>query len=131
MQDKISKLHETYCATIGLDLRLLAHFERLWADAIRAGLTEEILRAVLLSRKKSIAAGKRFKGCLLLRNLIGSDEAVADLMNEFAVLEAAKRAFAPDPNRESVLRSTGRTSVPPPNGPKSVREVLESLKERS
>ena len=102
-----------------------------WFDAIKDGLTEEILRAVILSRKADIKNGKRYRNAILLRNLIGDPGIVADLLNEAAMLAAQKRAFAPSPQRESVLKATGRMSAPPPNGPRSVRELLGALKEKS
>lgn len=131
MKDQITKLHQTYCDLLGMELPLLAHHERLWFDAIKDGLTEEILRAVIVSRKSDVKNGKRYRNAILLRNLIGDPGIVADLLNEGAMLEAQKRAFAPSPQRESVLRSTGRKSEPPQNGPKSVRELLASLKVKS
>ncbi len=131
MQEQITRLHQLYCSSLGMDLAMNAHFERLWFDALKDGLTEEILRSVIASRKKDVTSGKRYRNSLLLRNLIGSPDVVADLLNEYAMLQASKRAFAPDPKRESVLNATGRKSEPPPSAPRSVREVLKSLKEQS
>lgn len=135
MKDQITKLHQTYCDLLGMELPLLAHHERLWFDAIKDGLTEEVLRAVILSRKSDVKSGKRYRNAILLRNLIGDPGIVADLLNEAAMLAAQKRAFAPNPAREAVLRATGRTSVPSPHLAKSlarsIGEVLGSLKERS
>lgn len=131
MKYQITKLHQIYCDLLGMELPLLAHHERLWFDAIKDGLTEEILRAVILSRKSDVKSGKRYRNAILLRNLIGDPGIVADLLNEAAMLAAQKRAFAPCPERESVLKATGRTSVPRANGPKIIGEVLGSLKKWS
>jgi hypothetical protein len=128
MQDQIVKLHQLYCDLLGMVLPLHAHHERMWFDAIRDGVSEERLRSVIASRKRDVVSGKRYRNCLLLRNLIGSPDIVADLLNEAAMLEASKRAFAPNPARDSVLRATGRVSEKPKTEAKSVGQLIKELK---
>jgi hypothetical protein len=128
MQDQIASIHRLYCDLLGMVLPLQAAYERMWYDAIGQGLTEDSLRVVLLNRKADVKNGKRFRNCLLLRNLIGDSEIVADVINEFALLMAQKRAFTPNPTRDSVLRATGRVSEKPKTEAKSVGQLIKELK---
>ena len=128
MRDQIAQMHQVYCTLLGMQLPLHAHHERLWFEAMKEGLTEEGLRLVVSSRRQGVKMGKRHRNCLLLRNLIGGPDIVADVLNEAAMLEAEKRSYKSlSADRDSVLRATGREPGPAAVDPRSTRKILQDL----
>ncbi len=125
---EINKLHSAYCAATGMDLALLPASERWWFDAIKAGMTVEDIQVVASDRHKRIKDGRRHKESLLLRNFIGSDEAIQSVMEEAAAIRALKRRAQYPKDKQQVLKVTGRPTEPDAKGIRSVGEVLEAMR---
>ena len=107
---KVMELHETYCQAMALEFELTQADERRWLNGVLAGLEPDGLRLVIFDRRKRITAGVRNKESLYVRNLVGSDEAVADTMNEVAVIRAAMRVKVLPKGKSEVLSMTGRSA---------------------
>lgn len=105
----VNLLHETYCSCMALDLPLHPADERRWLSAVLAGVEPDMIRLVITERRKRIREGVRFPESLYIRNLVGSDEAIADMMNEAAVIQANARIKVMDKGKASVMRATGRS----------------------
>ena len=125
---EITALHAAYCAALGIDLLLTASAERHWYEAQGEGVTAETIRAVLADRQKRIRAGVRHKESLLLRNLIGDEDRIGDLLNEFAVLKAAGRVRVMEPGRAAVLKATGRPAEIATVDARPVADVIEAMR---
>lgn len=108
--ETVNTLHETYCQAMALEFELTQADERRWLQGVVAGLDADMLRLVIFDRRKRITAGVRNKECLLVRNLVGSDEAVADTMNEAAVIRAQMRVKVMPKGKADVLTATGRSA---------------------
>lgn len=107
---QVNALHQAYCEAMGLDsLELHMADERRWLCAVMEGLTPDNLKLVIHERRKGVLKEERRAGSLLIRNLCGSDEMVADVMNEVAVIRARMRVRVMDQGKASVLRATGRS----------------------
>ena len=123
---QISTLFSAYTSALDLRLPCNASFERYLFNAVKAGVTPEMLRDVIRNRQKLKANGTRDYG-LKLTNLIGDEDRIADLLNEAAMLEALKRKKSMDHNRASVLRQTGRSTVAPETPAKPLGEVVKNF----
>lgn len=124
---EINQLHQAYCQATGMQLALLPASERWWYDAIKAGMQIEDIQLVVKDREKRINAGVRRKECLLLRNLIGSDEAIQSVMEESAAIRALKRRAQYPKGKQQVLKATGRSPEPDLKGCRTVAEVLKGI----
>lgn len=113
--EAVQNLHETYCQAMALEFELTQADERRWLNGVLAGLEPDGLRLVIFDRRKRIIAGVRNKESLYVRNLVGSDEAVADTMNEVAVIRAAMRVKVVPKGKAEVLMATGRSAEPETN----------------
>ncbi len=123
----IKALHAAYCDGTGGPLMLTKVFERWWWESVRLGITPEDVTLVLKDRIKRIAAGVRRKECLYLRNITGSEEAIANVMDEAAALKALMRVKKYSPAKASVLRASGRADAPPPPAARHVSELFNGL----
>lgn len=108
MTYQISELHRAFCATSGHDAPLNATTERFWFDAIKAGMTVNDLKMVLLERKQAIKRGQRLEASLLLRNICGSEERILDVIEEASMLRAKLRCKPVNQAKSAVLRATDR-----------------------
>lgn len=126
---EIMKFHAAYCAATGMDLALLPASERWWYDAIKAGMTIEDVQFVVKDREKRVKAGVRRKESLLLRNFIGSDEAIQSVMEESAAIRALKRRAQYPKGKQQVLKATGRAAEPDLKGCRTIGDVLKSMKD--
>lgn len=125
---EINQLHEAYCQATGMELALLPASERWWFDAIKAGMMPEDIALVVKERQRRVKDGRRHKESLLLRNFIGSDEAIQSVMEESAALRALKRASTMHRNAEKTLREFRKTPVERDAKEfRSVGEVLKSM----
>lgn len=102
-------MHESYNRAMGMSLSNNPAFERYWLSAIKAGLTVEDLVQVIAYRLRQIKGGNRRAASVFLRNLVGSDEAIGDTLNEAAVLRSSlKRQALEQSPQAKVLSATGR-----------------------
>lgn len=126
--NQINQLHAVYCAATGMQLPLLPASERWWFDAIQSGMTEQDVALVVKSRQQRVKQGFRHKECLLLRNFIGSEEAIQSVMEEAAQIRALQRAPRFSNGKEQVLKATGRPTEPDAKGIRTIGEVLDAMK---
>jgi hypothetical protein len=75
----IQQAHQLYCQLTGQTLRLGYDRERMWLDLVRAGYTQEDLRAVVTYLQREIRAQRRNVGALKLCNLLQLDRFEEDL----------------------------------------------------
>lgn len=111
----VQALHAAYCLEMSLKLPINPATERFWFAAHKAGLAPADLSLVLRARQRAVKSGARYPASLLLRNICGSDEAIADVTNEAAVLRALRdrmRRPAYDPGKADVLAASGRKESP-------------------
>lgn len=121
-------MHAAYCEARGLDLVLLPPAERQWFDAMKLGMTPEDVRMVIKARKERIRAGIRHEECLCIRNIAGSEEAVANSLEEVAIVKAKMRVKVFDAGKREVLRATGRLDQPEQGRMIPVKDVIEGLR---
>lgn len=121
----VQAMHDAYNKAMGMSLSNNPAFERYWLCAIKAGLTAEDVGHVIAYRVRQIKEGNRRPACVFLRNLVGSDEAIGDTLNEAAVLRShlKRQAFEQSPQAKA-LSATGRPPSPVQSGlPKLAGEV--------
>lgn len=127
-RESIEACHAAYCRATKYQLPLSIDREMAWVEWLRRGLTAEDV-AVLVHHHQSLARrGEMGARSLKFRSLIVSaDWAEEDL----AAIRAQARGPARQPNRESVLRATGRgpAETIPPAGQTAApaREVVEEM----
>lgn len=115
----IASLHREYRLHTGMDLRLDFERERQWWEWVKRGGTVEDLRLVIQYLKKKVHKKERNPGCLKFSNLI----AMPDLYEEDKAMAKAEARKPKPTERDSVLRSTGR-STEPASKPRSVEEIM-------
>ena len=125
---EINAMHAAYCEARGLDLVLLPPAERQWFDAMKLGMTPEDVRMVIKARKERIKAGIRHEECLCIRNIAGSDEAVANSLEEVAVVKAKMRVKVFDSGKREVLRATGRSDEPEQGRAVPISDVIQAMR---
>lgn len=123
LNENINTLFQAYLLAMGMEMPLNMAFERYLFQAIKEGVTALMMTDVVRERRVRIGQGVRNKECLKLRNLIGDDEALADFINEAAMISALKRKKVMDPTRASVLRQSGRSDQGPSPEPRSAADV--------
>lgn len=127
--ERINELHLAYCESMGLDnLELHIADERRWLSAVLAGLLPDDLKLLIHERRKGIIKEERRAASILVRNICGTDEAVADALNEVAVIRARMRVKIMDKGKASVLRATGRVAEVSDNEAKPVGELIQQLR---
>ena len=123
---QVTNLHNNYNLAMNLLLPMRPTFERWYYEALKAGITPEMLYEVIKHRQRRIQAGVRREESVCIRNLVGSDEAIDNLIEEWAMLASKKRIIVVEPSRASVLSATGRSTEPESAPARSARDVLEA-----
>lgn len=118
----ISRLHQAYNTAMGLDLPMTACYERWYFEALKLGLTVEHVEICVASRLKFNREHPGHKKGLELKHLIRSEDDVAVVLNEVAVVLAQRRIKVMDSGKASVLRATGRSDAPPQDEAKLVAD---------
>lgn len=115
---KLQALHDCYCRCTGLTMgfRLLA-----W-QAFSAKFTVEDLSLVIRHLKRKLS-GDRLRTALKFHYLIENLEYFEE---DLAEARALARVPAPRPNRESMLRATGRDAQPATPPARSTAEIIAS-----
>lgn len=127
IQADIYHIHQTYCQAVGVELALLPVYERFWWDFLRAGVTADDLKLVIADRKRGIKANRRYKECLLLRNICGSEEAIGEVAEEAAMIKARLRKPLLSKGEREIKAVTGRpTEVQQPDA-RSFGQVLREM----
>lgn len=126
---EINAIHHAYCESTGFDLQLSAFFERQWFEALKEGLTCDCVKLVIKERIRRIKEGVRRPECLLLRNIAGSEGAIADVAQEAAAIRARMRVKVFPRDKANVLRATGRPDEPEQSTMRPVGDVIRAMKE--
>ncbi len=124
----INEIHAAFCQALGYELVLLPPAERQWYEALKLGMTCEDVKLIVKSRQQRIKAGVRHEECLRIRNIAGSDETIADALEESAAMKARMRVKVFDKGKSEVLRSTGRPDEPEQGRVMPFKEVIEGLR---
>ncbi len=125
---EINAMHEAFCQARGIDLALNGCTERQWDDAIKMGMTPDDVRMVIKSRKERIKAGVRHEECLKIRNIAGSEDAIAEVLEEVAAIKAKLRVKVYPAGKAEVLRATGRPDEPEQGKTMPFSEVIKGLR---
>ena len=125
---EINAFHKAYCDALGYDFPLLPNMERGWLDAMQSGMTIECVRLVVKDRQARIKAGVRNKECLLFRNIAGSEDAIGDVLQEAAAIQARMRVKVVPAGKSEVLRATGRVAEPEQTDAKPIGQVIDALR---
>ena len=125
---EINAIHEAFCCAMGFELNLLPASERHWRDAIKSGMTPDDVKLVIKTRMKRISAGVRHQECLYIRNIAGSEEAIANTMEEAAAIRATMRIKAYPVGKAQALRATGREDDPEQGSAVPIRDVIEAMR---
>ena len=107
----------------------MAFFERQWFEALKEGLTSDCVKLVIKERLIRIKEGVRRPECLLLRNIAGSEGAIADVVQEAAAIRARMRVKVFPKDKSNVLRATGRPDEPEQGTMRPVGDVIRAMKE--
>jgi hypothetical protein len=107
---------------------MLPTHERWWSDARKCGLTPDCVKLVIKARMKRIHAGVRHEESLMIRNIAGSDEAIANTIEEVAAIRAKLRVKVMPKGKADVLRATGRPAEPEQSTAKPIGEYIEALR---
>lgn len=126
---EINAIHKAYCESTGFDLRLSGFFERQWFEALKEGLTCDCVKLVVKERLRRIKEGVRRPECVLLRNIAGSEGAIADVAQEAAAIRARMRVKVFPKDKAEVLRATGRPDEPEQCPMRPVGDVIRAMKE--
>ncbi len=126
---EINAMHEAFCEALGYDVAMHGCTERYWYEAIKLGMTLEDIRLIVKNRQKRIKAGVRHEECLKIRNIAGSEESIADALEESAGIKAKLRVKVFSPAKREVLKATGRPDEPEQGQMRPVSEVIQAMKQ--
>jgi len=104
-EETIKELHGCYCRMSGLEVPLTMQRMFTWERWIHEKLTIDDLRLVIEVLRRKIKAGKKTLACLKFTNLIGNVEFFTEDLAEARQLARLPKS---EPDKESVLRATGR-----------------------
>jgi len=126
---KINEIHKAFCEARGFELNLLPPIERQWRDAIQSGLTPNDVRMIVKARCQRIKDGVRHEECLMIRNIAGSEEAIANTIEEAAAIRAKMRVKVFSEGKADVLRGTGRPDQPEQGPVRHISEVIQAMRQ--
>lgn len=111
---KISALHAAYCKATGFNLPLGMDREAAWYEWVRKGFTPDDVVALVRHHKSLAHRGASGRSLKFRSLVVNVDWAEEDLIE----LKSRGRGPVPQPNRESILRQTGRgpAETMPPAG---------------
>ena len=120
----VNRLHQIYCQAMFLDdFELNMADERRWLAAADEGLTPDDLKLLIKDRLQGIRKDQRRPACVCVRNICGSEEAIADALNEVAMIKARMRVKVLPRGKAEVLRATGRDDAPSTSEAKAVGDI--------
>jgi len=91
-------------------------------------MTPDDVKLVIKARMKRIAAGVRHEESLYIRNIAGSEEAIANTMEEAAAIRATLRIKAYPASKAQALRATGREDEPERGSAVPISEVIQAMR---
>ena len=105
-EETIKELHATYCRMSGMDdLPLTLNRMSHWEAYCNLGYTQDDLRLVIEMLRRKIKTGPNTMSCLRFNNLIVDIERFQE---ELSLARAKAREPKREPDKESVLKATGR-----------------------
>ncbi len=125
---EINAMHAAFCEARGLDLPLNGCTERQWDNAIKMGMTPADVTLLIKARKERIKAGIRHEECLYMRNITGSEDVIANALEEIAAVKAKQRVKVYPAGKSEVLRATGRPDQPEQGKTMPFSEVIKGLR---
>lgn len=124
----INAIHEAFCAAVGYQLPMMQKHERGWYDALKYGMTPDDVKLVVKNRQARIKIGVRRDECIFWRNIAGTEDAIADVIEEAAALRAKMRIKVYPASKAQALRATGRDSEPEQSNAKPIGEYIEAMR---
>ncbi len=121
----INEIHQVLCETLGYQVPMR---ERMWFEALKMGMTSDCVKLVIKARRERIKAGVRHEECLLLRNIIGNEDAIADVIEEAAAIRAKMRVKVFSTGKAQALRDTGRADAPEQGPMRHISEVMQEMR---
>lgn len=111
---KIKALHAAYVESTGFELPLSFEREYAWGEWLRRGFTPDDVRLLVRHHRELAKRGEPARS-LKFRSLVANIEYSEE---DIAELRSRRRVPPPQPNRESILRQTGRAPAEtmPPSG---------------
>jgi hypothetical protein len=135
MNSEIQQLHTAYIESMGMDAQdmpLNGSFQRYYFEASKEGVTPDMVRLVIKSRVKFNNGQQdgRYKKPLTLLRLFGDSDAIANVINEAAVIRSQMRVKVVPKEKASVLRMTGRSDEAQTDEPRHVGDIqlIEDLR---
>ncbi len=125
---EINAMHAAFCEALGHNIPQMPRHERGWNDALHWGMTPDCVKLVIKARQARIKAGVRHPECLLFKNVAGTDEAIADVIEEAAAIRAKMRVKVYSAGKAEVLRATGRPDAPEQGKTMPFSEVIKGLR---
>lgn len=124
----INAIHRSYCDATGFEINMSAPIERRWFDALNQGMTPDDVKLIIKTRLKRIRDGVRHPESLFLKNIAGSDEAIADALVEAAAARATMRIKAFPAGKAQALRDSGRDDEPESPPARPISEVIQAMR---
>ena len=124
----VNSIHQAFCDARGFELHMQGPQERWWFEALKCGMTPDDVKLVIKARMKRIAAGVRHEESLYIRNIAGSEEAIANTMEEAAAIRASMRIKVYPVGKAQALRATGRPDAPEQAQARPIGEYIEELR---
>ena len=103
MNQEVNLLHAAYNNARQLKVPMQMAHERFWWNGLQAGITPEMVADVIRHREQRIKAGVRHVESLMIKNLCGDQERIADFIEEAFMLAAKKRLKVMDSARAEVM----------------------------
>ena len=123
----IVDLHAAYVQLTGFSLPLSMDREAAWFEWVKRGFTPDDLAALVKHHKWLAKSGIPARSLKFRSLVVNVDYAEEDL----AEIRARSRVPPPKPNREEVLRATGRVApdgAPEPVYAKPSEEIIQQLR---
>lgn len=122
---QIQQMHAEYVRLTGYEVTLMGR-EYVWWEWLKRELTLADLRALVADTRSKIGRGELTMASLQFRNLIGQVDYAEEKIAELRARQRGRRPVVPD--RESVLRQTGRmTQSQPQAEPRPAADVVAKL----
>lgn len=103
-KDEIGRLHASYVRATGINLPLTMDREQAWYWWLQKRFTPQDVTDLVRHHQRLAKMGKPARSLAFRSLVLNVDWAEEDL----AMLRAQRRVPPPQPNRESILRQTGR-----------------------
>ena len=130
--EQVQQLHTAFCDVTARELPLTYAAQRWWYEAAKEGVTTDMVRDVMTHRMKQQYGSESMRfHSLSLRYLIGSDERIASLVEDYAQIAANRRKRVFTPGKSEALRSTGRADEPEQMPARHITEIFNQMREKT